>query len=207
MIYFFSDPHFNHKNIIKYCMRPFMNKQEREQMDAVCSDSSWKASEWKSQAVKAIKISDDSVEKMNTTIIDNINAVVGPKDELWCLGDFSFNRDVQKFVDRIICKNINLIWGNHDRRSIAPSFRQTHDLHEITVRDRGEKQRIVLCHYSMRVWNKSHRGSWHLYGHSHGTLPDDPHSLSFDIGVDCWDFKPLSYDKVKEVMSKKERSL
>ena len=32
-------------------------------------------------------------------------------------------------------------------------------------------QLVVLCHYAMRVWDRSHYGSWHLYGHSHGNLP------------------------------------
>ena len=65
------------------------------------------------------------------------------------------------------------------------------------------KRRIVLCHYAFRVWNKSHRGAWHLYGHSHGSLPDDPNSLSFDAGVDCHEFTPISYERVKEIMAEK----
>ncbi len=65
-------------------------------------------------------------------------------------------------------------------------------------------QDIVMLHYSMRVWNKSHHGSWHLYGHSHGTLPDDPNSLSIDVGVDCHNYQPISYDEIKSIMSKKE---
>lgn len=39
-------------------------------------------------------------------------------------------------------------------------------------------QRIVLCHYAMRVWNHSSHGAWHLYGHSHGRLPSVDASLS-----------------------------
>lgn len=27
-----------------------------------------------------------------------------------------------------------------------------------------------MSHYAMRVWNQSHKGSWMLHGHSHGTL-------------------------------------
>jgi hypothetical protein len=35
-------------------------------------------------------------------------------------------------------------------------------------------------------------------------LPDDETSLSFDIGVDCHDFYPLSYQDVKNIMAKKK---
>ncbi len=55
----------------------------------------------------------------------------------------------------------------------------------------------------MREWNASHWGTYHLYGHAHGTLQDDPNSLSFDIGVDCHNFYPLSYDEVKAIMKTK----
>ncbi len=56
----------------------------------------------------------------------------------------------------------------------------------------------------MKVWRSSFRGTWHLYGHSHGHLPDDIHSLSFDVGVDCHDFYPLSYEEVKNRMKQKQ---
>ena len=58
-------------------------------------------------------------------------------------------------------------------------------MYELKVNDpdgRHGKQGIVLCHYAMRVWNKSHHGNFMLYGHSHGSLADDPNSMSFDVG-------------------------
>jgi calcineurin-like phosphoesterase family protein len=58
----------------------------------------------------------------------------------------------------------------------------------------------------MRAWNKHGYGSWMLYGHSHGTLPDDPHALSIDVGMDCHDFVPISYEEIKDIMSKKDWS-
>ena len=68
---------------------------------------------------------------------------------------------------------------------------------------RGNRRSIVLLHYAMKVWNKSHHGAWHLYGHSHGSLPESEDSLSFDCGVDSHDYRPISYDEVKRIMSKK----
>jgi len=56
----------------------------------------------------------------------------------------------------------------------------------------------------MRTWNASHHGVWHLYGHSHGTLSDDEKALSIDVGVDCHNFYPISYEEVKELMKAKK---
>ena len=55
----------------------------------------------------------------------------------------------------------------------------------------------------MRVWNKSHHGAWQLYGHSHGSLPDDPNALSFDVGCMLFDYEPLEFEDVKKIMSNK----
>ena len=55
-------------------------------------------------------------------------------------------------------------------------------------------QVLVLCHYALRVWDRAHYGAWHLYGHSHGTLP--AWGLSLDVGVDSHDFRPINLDEV-----------
>jgi calcineurin-like phosphoesterase family protein len=46
----------------------------------------------------------------------------------------------------------------------------------------------------MQVWYRSNQGSWHLFGHSHGKLKGI--GLSFDVGVDCTEFTPLSLEQV-----------
>jgi calcineurin-like phosphoesterase family protein len=84
------------------------------------------------------------------------------------------------------------------------AFQWVKDYYELTVEEAdapGGTQSIVLFHYALRVWNRAHYGAWHLYGHSHGTLPDIPGSLSLDVGVDCHDFTPLSYNEVKAMMN------
>jgi calcineurin-like phosphoesterase family protein len=104
-----------------------------------------------------------------------------------------------------------LIEGNHDSkilrsREFRNQFNGIYPIYELEVQDSDayrSKQKITLLHYAMRVWNKSHRGAWHLYGHSHGTLPDDPNSLSFDVGVDANQYFPISYQQVKARMKQK----
>ena len=57
-----------------------------------------------------------TIEKMNTAIVNNINSVVGQDDILIHLGDVSFNGfdQIREFYNRLVCKNIHLILGNHD---------------------------------------------------------------------------------------------
>lgn len=57
---------------------------------------------------------------------------------------------------------------------------------------------IVLCHYGMRLWNRSHWGSLSLFGHSHGRLPGNSQSL--DVGVDAWDYRPVTLPEILERM-------
>jgi calcineurin-like phosphoesterase family protein len=152
------------------------------------------------------------MEEMNQAMVDRWNSVVTDKDVVYHLGDFSFAKDQQQTIELLNKLNgseIHLILGNHDKHMkawVKEKFTSCQPYKEIYLPDTeayGEKQFIVLIHYAMRVWNKSHRGSWQLYGHSHGSLPDDPHSRNLDVGVDCWDFTPVSYEKIKERMKLK----
>ena len=118
---------------------------------------------------RAICISPETVERMNTGLIDNINAVVGTNDVLYHLGDvfWGHNFDAAKSIrDRINCRTIHHVRGNHDEPGIVSLFSSSEKYVEIIV----QKQKIFLCHYPMRSWNNSHRGSWSLYGHVHGGL-------------------------------------
>lgn len=153
---------------------------------------------------------------MDETIIANINAVVQPRDTLYHLGDFCFGRfDIvqraQEYLGRITCKNIVLVAGNHDphyadgttRHEFAQLFSRCYTMlrHKVTDETLGlDRHLIVMCHYAMRVWDKSHYGSWQLFGHSHGTLFDDPNLLAMDVGVDANDFKPLSLSQIQAHM-------
>jgi calcineurin-like phosphoesterase family protein len=69
-------------------------------------------------------------------------------------------------------------------------------------------QKITLCHYPMRSWNCSFHGAWHLFGHVHGRMENVNTGLSFDVGVDVpdWNYKPVSFEQVKEKMAKKMES-
>lgn len=56
------------------------------------------------------------------------------------------------------------------------------------------KQMVWLSHYAHRVWPKSHNGSYHVYGHTHGVLPG--YRRSMDVGVDANNYTPVSFEEL-----------
>jgi calcineurin-like phosphoesterase family protein len=60
----------------------------------------------------------------------------------------------------------------------------------------------------MKIWNKYHKGSWHLYGHCHNNLKDDEwwtkskRRRTMDVGVDTNEFRPYSFEDLKRTMDK-----
>jgi len=130
---------------------------------------------------------------MDEALIANWNAKVGQLDRVFHLGDFCMtNRDRGQRIFNRLNGQKHLVLGNHDKtgRQIK-GWNWVHAYHELTI----DKQRIVLCHYAMRVFNRVHHGAIQLYGHSHGRLPGNSQQL--DVGVDCWDYSPVNLDDIK----------
>jgi calcineurin-like phosphoesterase family protein len=138
-----------------------------------------------------------NVEEMNRTLMINWNNKVGQKDIVYILGDLSFKYS-DEMLDKLNGQKI-LVTGDHDKNSII--FKDKFLRIEKLLKIEEQGQTIVLCHYCMRVWPKSHFNSWHLFGHSHGHL--EPIGKSWDVGVDKNNFTPLSFDEIKAIMDKR----
>lgn len=159
-----SDTHLNHKNVIKYCNRPF-----------------------------------NSVEEMNEGLVENWNAVVGPKDFVWHLGDVMW---ADFDLDRLNGIK-HLIIGNHDYPSkLQKYFKSMQHYHELRGIIPG-KWPLMLMHYPIESWKGKFHGSIHLHGHSHGTMNNTGY-LRFDMGVDCWDMKPVSIESVLALVPQRQ---
>ena len=154
---------------------------------------------------------------MDEALVAGINEVVGEQDLLYHLGDFvgptsdgvSRTDHARAMRERINCRNIILIRGNQDPRrrpEFDALFESVHDLLSVRGWHRGdgsqEEHRVVMSHYSIRVWQGRMNGSLHLYGHSHGTLPEVGRST--DVGVDCWGYRPRPLAEVLETLVDRE---
>jgi calcineurin-like phosphoesterase family protein len=142
-----------------------------------------------------------SVEEMDHAIILGINAHVKEDDTLYVVGDFAMggHHNIPDYRRRIMCKNIHIIRGNHDEHinKYVDYFSSISDSKLIYVRKEG----IYMNHYASRVWYGSHKGYYHAYGHSHGTLEHTPYGRSMDVGVDniyrlCGAYRPITTDEL-----------
>jgi len=141
-----------------------------------------------------------NVNEMNEALISNWNEVVRSSDIIYHLGDFCMG-DPNRVYRRLNGQKF-LILGNHDKeiklRGLFGWIKDTYYLYY-------NNDKFFLSHYAHRVWRASHHGSYHFYGHSHGSLDD--YGRSTDVGVDCWNYYPVHIDtllkELKDAMSTK----
>lgn len=184
-IFFTSDTHFGHANIA--------GKNVSKWEDGYRDFSSVEA--MNQELVKQI----NKIVKPNDVLYHLGDWSFGGIDNIW------------KFRKQINCQNIHLILGNHDHHieenKILPNvervskedwsfidklpartdsnfvnaqelFSSVSHYKEIKIANKM----VVLSHYSHRIWHGSHKEWFHLYGHSHDSLP--PYGKSHDVGVD-----------------------
>lgn len=165
MIFFTADHHFAHENVVHYCARPFRDADE-----------------------------------MDAELIRRWNEVVGEDDTVYHLGDFTLSgrKAALGYFARLNGHKIVLRYEWHHDRKWLPkegaSFGGVEFLPPLVVLKMKGYPPITLCHYAMAKWEKSHRGGWHLFGHSHGRFQSEGKML--DIGVDAWDFAPISLERI-----------
>ncbi len=140
-----------------------------------------------------------NLETMNDVFLDNINKTVDRNDVLWFLGDFSWGR-AGHFRQRIRCRKIHGVRGNHDLASLGKQFSTFELMSSI------KKPRIHLCHYPLESWSAMYHGGLHFHGHCHGRLPKVENRL--DVGIDnifnlIGEWRPISLDEALELCSQK----
>ena len=133
------------------------------------------------------------VDSHDEGLVMRWNAAVGPDDEVWHLGDFAAGASRARCADLFarLQGRKHLVQGNHDtRRVLDLPWLDVADHVRLTVEEDETAWRLFLAHYAHRAWPGLWRGTRHLYGHTHGSLPDTTRSC--DVGVDAWDYRPVT---------------
>lgn len=142
----------------------------------------------------------ETLEKMNNSIVNNINSVVGEDDIMIHCGDWSFGGfdNIEEFRNRIICKEIHLIFGNHDhhiernRENCQRLFASVRDFMRLEYL--GHTYEIM--HYPITSWNNLRKGRIHLHGHTHLSNEDKiSGGRRMDVGMDGHpEFRPYDFE-------------
>ena len=179
MIWFTSDTHYNHSNICLGTSR-WDDKSELRPFQ--------------------------TLQEHNDVLVHNINSNIHEDDTLFHLGDFSFGGfdSIEEFRNRIICRNLHIITGNHDhhiennKKNIQNVFTSVQKYLELEI----SESRLILMHFPISSWNNLNKGAIHLHGHIHFS-----HEKKFgngkmlDVGVDGNNYKPYSLQEIFELMN------
>jgi calcineurin-like phosphoesterase family protein len=179
MRFWTSDLHIGHENIIKFCDRPFTN-----------------------------------TDHMREEIIRRWNEVVGPEDDVWLLGDIVMgNARVNLEHLRRLNGRKRLVTGNHDKiwRGNKPGYAERwwpeYAAAGLDIITDGESVDTELGGRTVRVSHfpyydiarhedkyADHRpkddGHWLICGHVHQAWKVSGRQIN--VGVDVWDFTPVS---------------
>jgi len=189
-MWFTSDTHFFHKNVIRFCNRPF-----------------------------------SSLEEMHEILISNWNNRVRGKEKIFIAGDLSFGNkaNTKSILDRLNGYKI-LVRGNHDGYSTKSYFNiGIDDVIENEFIDLGKGKRVLISHFpyyptkddikkykqntdkelDTRYMHKrifDNGIDFLLHGHVHNSWKINDRQIN--VGVDVWDYKPISLDQIRNLIIK-----
>ena len=169
----------------------------------------------------------DTLEQMNEAVVNGINNHVKENGVLIHLGDWSFGgiENILEFRKQVKCNNIYLILGNHDHHIERDTIIDIGDTYtcptelftKVSERlqfkvqfNRKTRGKEFFCsHYAHRVWDKSHHGIMHCFGHSHGSLDHLEWGKSMDVGIDCafklfGEYRPFNIREVYEILKDRD---
>jgi calcineurin-like phosphoesterase family protein len=200
-IFFTSDTHFGHKNIIRLSNRPF--KATKNQTD---------------------------IEVMNEAIVKNWNATVSPEDTVYHLGDVALGPidESLAIIARLNGTKV-LVTGNHDRnfrggrrsaslepaewdeRYLSVGFDRVYA--NVALSGFTGLPAVMLSHFPYN--GDSHDGDRYdefratdsgcpiVHGHTHSDKVisySERGTLQIHAGVDTWRFRPVSYQRIAEII-------
>ena len=157
MIFFTSDQHFGHTNVIKYTKRPFQSVEEMDQE---------LINKWNEKVSK-----NDIVYHLSDFTLGNV--ALAKKYFIQLNGIISVLSNPWHHDKRWLSYKEEYYSKNHPVKLLPPMI----VLEEFEVP-------IVLCHYPLAEWDRKHYGSWHLHAHSHGNYIYPNGSLAYDVGID-----------------------
>jgi calcineurin-like phosphoesterase family protein len=157
---------------------------------------------------------------MDATIIERMIAPLKSSDDFYFLGDMGSNESsIKRFFDSLP-KGVKFYWilGNHDQPKTVDKFRNhCHYVGhmcdtKIVIGEpmRGKpRQHIVMAHYPMITWDRSHYNSWQLFGHHHAAswkhdeIPWRANGKQLNVNCEFFGYEAVNEIYLAEIMATK----
>jgi calcineurin-like phosphoesterase family protein len=176
-IFWTSDLHLLHKNILKYGRDEFKDVDEMHQ----CLISNWN---------KVVGES-DLVFNLGDVCLGNLEDAADILSELnGFIYTISANHDSEKSFD--IFNTIS------DKQIYTDEY-----IKEVRI----DHSPIIMCHFPMYSWNKSDYGSYHVFGHCHASVEGVGKSMDVGIDNAkklLGEYRPFSHNEVISFLDRKE---
>lgn len=131
-----------------------------------------------------------TVQEQEDYLVEKWNSVVGPKDEVFHLGDFATTDKGLDVVHRLNGK-IHLVMGNYDdprpKAKLNKLFASVVEKADLKLKN-GEA--VHLNHYPANAVSDK----FNICGHIHGLWKVQRNSIN--VGCDAWNFLPVSEDEL-----------
>ena len=129
-------------------------------------------------------------DRMDSQLITNWLQIVKPFDVVYHLGDFAFTKDFEDYYIRLTGRIIH-IKGNHDKSKHS-------NLQRATIHLGGRDW--LLVHNPENAMHTNHK--YILCGHVHEKqkIWEVGEKLFVNVGVDVWDFKPVTMKQILEAV-------
>ena len=211
MIYFTSDQHFYHSNVIAYCARPFASVEEMN----LAIVANWNAVVRPEDTVYVLgdfSLAIRPVELFSHLLNGTKFFIPGNHD--WC---HSYNKkargqgNLQKWIDKYTSHGWTVL-PEHSSLSIpgvaVVNMSHLPYAHESVM----GAEAVTDVHYPSKSINSSARsdhdkfaahrikndGRWLLCGHVHEKWKTRDRMIN--VGIDVWDMKPVSIEEIKAII-------
>ena len=164
-VFLYSDPHFSHMGVCKFLRN-----------DGVTKLRPW-----------------NTAEEMDEELIKRFNETVKVTDKCYFLGDVAINRKGLQVLNRLNCKNLVLIKGNHDIFNLAdytPYFRDIRAYHIMNG--------LILSHIPIHPESLGRFGA-QIHGHLHSNrvMKNGIIDVRYqNVCVEMTDFAPILFEDV-----------
>ena len=204
MIFWTSDWHFRHFNIITYCNRPFQSAQEMD--EALIK----KHNQYVKPTDTVFFLGDLGMGNPSDmkNIISRLNGrliMIRGNHDRWGVETY-YNMGFNAVLETASIKvgQMTLTMSHYPRKTLWAIIKTfIFYIRKMRSKNRTVKDIWLRLKRELTMYNNVKGGDYHLHGHVHSKVK--MYGTNIECGVDCWDYKPVSLKEILRLIDQHRR--